>query len=349
MSHHLTTDLQAFVLPNVRETGRVIGTGAYGSVEEVEIPGAVCAAKRIHTALHDRRSESQFVKECQLMSALRHPHIVQFLGVCFLPDARLPLLVMELLLTSLHDLLEPETDPQPPTTPYFPLCLKRSILHDVARGLAYLHERSPPIIHRDLSAKNVLLNSAMVAKIADMGVARMVPRLQAATLTKAPGAVIYMPPEACEDMSMYDITIDIFSLGVVALFTLSHTFPCDLLAPTFTDDKTKELRARSELERREKYMRKVYSQLHKNNPLVQMITLCLKNSPKERPSIQQLQHLLEQARAEIQDEVSDMNKLELVQMVRKKNEEIRYLQERVKAQKTEGGARGRAQVIGMKL
>ena len=40
------------------------------------------------------------------MSTLRHPHIVQFLGVCFLPGSRLPALVMELLLTSLHDLHE---------------------------------------------------------------------------------------------------------------------------------------------------------------------------------------------------------------------------------------------------
>ena len=333
-----TTDLRPFVLPNVRTTGRVIGTGAYGTVEEVEIPGAVCAAKKIHTALQDRfeisaaelrRSESQFVRECRLMSTLRHPHVVQFLGVCFLPDARLPALVMERLLTSLHDLLAPETEP--PTALDFPLCLKRSVLHDVARGLAYLHERATPIIHRDLSARNVLLSSGMVAKIADMGVARIVPRLRAATMTKAPGAGVYMPPEALEDVSRYDVTIDIFSLGVVALFTLSQTFPCDLLAPTFPDEQTRQLRARSELERRERYMRKVHSQLRREHPLVQMITLCLKNIPEERPSIRQVGELLERARPEVQDEACDMNKLELVQMVRKRNEEIQSLQERVKA------------------
>ena len=205
-------ELRPFLLSIVRLTGTRIGAGAYGSVEEVAIPGAICAAKKIHDFLQDpsqipaaaiQKASTQFVRECQLMSTLRHPHIVQFLGVCFFPDSRLPALVMERLLTSLHDLLDPETDPPPPPDapkPFFPLSLKCSILHNVASGLTYLHEQSPPIIHRDLSARNVLLNSAMVAKIADLGVARIVPRMRAAaTMTKAPGANVYMPPEALED------------------------------------------------------------------------------------------------------------------------------------------------------
>ncbi|CAI8028548.1 hypothetical protein GBAR_LOCUS16268 [Geodia barretti] len=63
---------------------------------------------------------------------------------------------MERLLTSLHDLLAP--DPPPPSgavTPlsFFSMALKCSVLYNVACGLAYLHERSPPVIHRDLSAE----------------------------------------------------------------------------------------------------------------------------------------------------------------------------------------------------
>ena len=234
--------LRPFLLSNVRLTGTTIGAGAYGSVEEVEIPGAKCAVKKIHEIFQDRRqipeeliqkASREFVQECQLMSTLRHPHIVQFLGVCFLPGSRLPALVMERLLTSLHEILDPE--PPPETKPYIPVALKRSVLHDVARGLSFLHSHSPPIIHRDLSARNVLLNSGMLAKIADLGVARIAPSLRAATMTKAPGASIYMPPEALEDESRYDVTIDIFSLGVLAIFTLSQTFPKPLSA-TYMDD-----------------------------------------------------------------------------------------------------------------
>ena len=324
-------ELSPFVLSNVRITGTRIGAGAYGSVDEVAISGAVCAAKRIHEVFLDRskipeqeirKSVTQFVKECQLMSTLRHPHVVQFLGVCFFAGARLPALVMERLLTSLHDLLDPEIDPPPPKDspkPFFPLSLKCSILHNVACGLAYLNERTPPVIHRDLSARNVLLDSGMVAKIADLGVARIVLCTRAATtMTKAPGASIYMPPEALEAKSKdeeqkakYGASIDVFSFGVVAMFTLSQTFPCDLLTPTYRNER-REIVGRSELERRGEYMAMIYSQLREKHPLLQMIEGCLDFS-EDRPSIHEVLSLLEQARAEIRDEQMDMNKLELLQ------------------------------------
>ena len=276
-------DLRPFVLPNVRLTGIRIGAGAYGSVEEVAIPGAICAAKKIHEIFLDRseipavkirRSISQFVRECQLMSTLRHPNIVQFLGVCFFPGSQLPALVMERLLTSLHDLLDPEIDPLPPPDapkPFFPLSLKCSILHNVANGLTYLHERSPPIIHRDLSARNVLLSSDMVAKMVDLGVARMAPRMRAAA-------------------------------------TMTKVFPCDPEAQAYVDETSGLLVARTELQRRSVYMREVnaylraYGQLRGDHPLIRLIQQCLHNLPAKRPGIREVLHLLEEARAGTRDE-----------------------------------------------
>ena len=302
------------------------------SVEEVAIPGAICAAKKIHETFQDRseipdeeilKASTQFVRECQLMSTLRHPHIVQFLGVCFFPDSRLPALVMERLQTSLHDLLDPETDLPPPhdaPKPFFPLSLKCSILHNVASGLAYLHEQSPPIIHRELSVQKPFSELGDGGQDSGPGVARIVRAV--ATMTKAPGANVYMPPEALEDkpeasvnveegeVSKYDASIDIFSFGVVAIFTLSQTFPCKLLAHTYRDNQRKVI-GRTELERREHYMRMIYSQLREKHPLLQMIERCL-DFPEDRPSIGEVVGLLEQARAEDRDEQTDMNKLELV-------------------------------------
>ena len=335
LRHH--PELRPFLLSSARPTGTIIGSGSYGSVEEVAIPGAVCAAKKIHDFFQDPRQmpregidkvASEFVRECQLMSTLRHPHIVQFLGVCFLPGSRMPALVMEKLATSLHDILDPE--PEPPTKPFIPVSLKRSVLHDVARGLSFLHSHSPPIIHRDLSARNVLLNEGMVAKLADLGMARIVPRLRVSTMTKAPGASIYMPPEALEDKSRYDVTIDIFSLGVVAIFTLSQMFP-DPLAPTYID-VNRRIVARTELERRGNYMQEVRKQFQEGHPLVQMIQQCLNNIIEERPTIQQVMGWLEEARAEVEDGEYDTNKLSLAQLLQSRNQENHSLREQKYAQ-----------------
>ena len=146
---------------------------------------------------------------------MRHPHIVQFLGLCFLEGSPLPVLVMERLDSSLDELLE--------GTPGLPLTLKRSLLADVARGLLYLHTHNPPVVHRDLSARNVLLTSSLVAKISDLGNARIVnlhPGQLGRTLTYLPGTMVYMPPEAFDQHSRYGPRLDIFSFGHLALFTL---------------------------------------------------------------------------------------------------------------------------------
>ena len=175
--------LKPFVLTNVRLTGTIIGGGAYGKVEEIVIGAATKTIYSLEPAPYRKEgdlseAEERFVKECLLMSGISHPNIVQFIGIVFCScqsaaDSRgLPALVMERLLTNFHDLLTPESRPVNTVAPlsFFSMALKYSVLHNVASGLSYLHERLPPIIHRDLSARNVLLNSEMVAKIADLWV-----------------------------------------------------------------------------------------------------------------------------------------------------------------------------------
>ena len=109
-------ELRPFVLCDVQLTGTTIGAGAYGQVDEVAFPVGA-AAKTFYAKLHAGPNElskaaAEFVRECQLMSVVRHPNVVQFLGVAFFPGSRLPALVMERLLTSLHDLLAPDTPPR---------------------------------------------------------------------------------------------------------------------------------------------------------------------------------------------------------------------------------------------
>ena len=291
--------LRQFVMKGAKSTGRELGRGAYGCVEEVQVYGVTCAGKRIYETLIDPQNEGadhtlqKYGEECRLLSSLNHPNIVQFLGICFLKaqpgySPSLPVLVMERLDRSLDDLLE--------NTPNIPLVQKCSILQDVARGLDYLHSRSPAIIHRDLTARNVLLNSVMVAKITDMGNARIVdfqPGESAKTMTKGvPGTAVYMPPEAFDDPPKYGPKLDMFSFGHLALFTMTQVFPKSLLSPTYTD-KDRGLTARSEVERRGKYMDSLRGRFGDSHEMVQLITQCLANSPEERPSPTDALHRLD--------------------------------------------------------
>ena len=87
--------LRPFVLSDVQLTGTRMGSGAYGRVEEAVVPVSA-AAKTIYAILQERddgmtaelpKAATEFVKECQLMSTLRHSNIVQFLGVTFIPGS----------------------------------------------------------------------------------------------------------------------------------------------------------------------------------------------------------------------------------------------------------------------
>ena len=104
--------LRQFQLQGVRDTGRIIGNGSYATVKELEFRGLKCVGKKIHQILlvevtpQERAATLQrFREECELLSHLHHPCVVQFLGVYFEDDSQLPVLVMEFLHTTLSDCL----------------------------------------------------------------------------------------------------------------------------------------------------------------------------------------------------------------------------------------------------
>lgn len=181
----------------------------------------LCAAKKIHKTLLNRENEGvaiigqKYQMECTLMASLRHPNVVQFLGVFFERGSQMPLLVMEQLEMSLDELLGDVPDLSLPT--------KMSLLENIANGLVYLHCRESPIIHRDLTAKNILLTTSLVAKISDLGNSRipnMRPGQLAMMMSTVPGTLVYMPPEALRDASQYGTSLDVFSFGHLTLYTI---------------------------------------------------------------------------------------------------------------------------------
>ena len=167
-------------------------------------------------------------------------------AIHMLPNCTYPTLVMEQLAMSLEDLLNEAIGRKEE----LPLSLKISILTDVAKGLVYLHNHSPQIIHRDLTSRNVLLTLDMQAKITDLGNALIIDSdTVAQTMTQTPGTAVYMPPEATQYQAKYDSSIDMFSYGHLALYTAIQQFPKDILPRTFKDEVTKLLSARTEIQR----------------------------------------------------------------------------------------------------
>ena len=113
---------------------------------------------------------------------------------------------------------------------------------------------------------------------------------------------------------------DIFSIGVLAIFTLSESFP-NPLGATYTDEERKTV-ARTELERRSRYMQQIYTQLQDDHPLVRMIQQCLMNHPQDRPTIYEVLVFLTQAKDDLKDSKHDVSKLVLLQNLKEKDEHI---------------------------
>ena len=265
-----------------RPTGVKLGKGAYSTVIELEKEGdkTIHLAGKVFKAPEPKKyDEDKIMKELCIMVGLNHSHIVACKGVCFLPTTMLPVLVMEQLRTNLHDhLLDPDNS-------NLPVERKVSFLLDTARGLDYLHSHTPAIIHRDLTAKNVLLDSQLQrAKIADFGNSRIMEFDSgfSASLTTVPGTFYYMPPEAQGDSSTYNTSLDVFSFGHLSLFTITQT-PIQPLPPPIYVDSTGENCLCSEVERREIFFRKAEKLLSKSHPLLDIIKQCLDNKPLQRP------------------------------------------------------------------
>ena len=242
------------------------------------------AGKVFKTRKSGLRYENKLTKEIDVMVQLNHPNIVAYKGVYFQPDATLPVLVMQRLMTSLHSYL------LDPVNTNLPVERKISILLDTARGLEYLHSRTPAIIHRDLTAKNVLLDSQLTAKIADFGNSRIMELhydSSPESMTNVPGTLNYMPPEAVGMSVKYGPRLDVFSFGHLSLFTLIQSRVQPLLPHNYTDSNG-ELRARSEVERRREFVETANQLLLESHPLLELIKQCLSNQPAHRPSAVEL-------------------------------------------------------------
>ena len=198
----------------------VLGSGSYGMVCKAECGQLPCAAKLLHAP---STNIDKFHQECQVLSTIQHPNIVQYLGTVTDPQSKKPALLMELMDESLTEFLERSSGP-------LPYDLQLNTCHDIALALSYLHSNG--IIHRDLSSNNILLiGEGSRAKVSDFGMSKLIPRQTSAPMTQQlfgtpmtqyPGTIVYMPPEAGTD---YTAKLDCFSFGVLTIQILTRNFP----------------------------------------------------------------------------------------------------------------------------
>ena len=202
-----------------------LGRGGWGKILEGEFRGQKVAIKQIHELINSVEYMELLHREINAMSQLRHPNIIQFIGAVFDHPSGNPMIITEVMDTSLRKAYEiKELTPDPSCRPVI-----LSIMRDVAVGLNYLHCLPDPIIHRDVSSSNVLLESKgprkWKTKISDFGSAKSVQL----AVTKVPGAVVYSPPEAHQTVATVSrkqtTKMDSFSYGVLLCEMLLCQFP----------------------------------------------------------------------------------------------------------------------------
>ena len=262
-----------------------LGSGSYGAVCRANCDGLLCAAKVVHPTLFDLSDPgassylANFIKECRLLSLVRHPNIVQYLGVCHDPDTRLPVLLMEFCNENLSVFLERSPGPLSHD-------VQVNIAHDIALALVYLHANG--LIHRDLTGNNVLVDDGPRAKITDFGMSKLVSaNRHMSSLTQCPGNMLYMAPEAVDDTKCYTTKLDIFSVGVIIVQIITREFPDpakrlrQLFLPQFSEPL---LQVVPETERRWNHLRLISD----SHPLKHVALHCLGQKEQQRPSALEL-------------------------------------------------------------
>ena len=197
----------------IEETGEEpLGVGGWGEVRVAKFRGARVAAKFIHNAIISPHNINLFLREMHMAASVRHPNLLLFIGASL--DDNKPVILTELMPTNLRSII---------------VALPRdhviTIGIDVARGLNYLHLMRPdPIIHRDVSSANVLLEPIGLgnwkAKVSDYGSANFLSKV----ITMGPGNASYAAPESFNP-KLQSPKMDVYSYGILLLEMATGQFP----------------------------------------------------------------------------------------------------------------------------
>lgn len=196
----------------------IIGDGSFGLVYKAQLSnGPTVAIKKLDQDAFQGFRE--FQAEMETLGKLRHSNLVKILGYCVSGSDRI--LIYEFIEKGNLDIWLHDSSSVEDEIPRLPLswATRNKIVRGVADGLAYLHGLEKPIIHRDIKASNVLLDSVFEARIADFGLARTIDSSHSHVSTQVAGTMGYMPPEYKEGFTVATVKADVYSFGILMLET----------------------------------------------------------------------------------------------------------------------------------
>ena len=187
-----------------------LGNGGWGRVVQATFRNEQVGAKCLHHQIISDYNVQHFVREMQISSKCHHPNLLRFLGATLEGD---PIILTELMQTNLYDIIRQHGLKDHQIIP---------LLQDIASAINYLHNLTPePIIHRDISSSNVLLNgpvrSKWIVKLSDFGSANFL--WHTSEQSRAPGNPTYAAPEVLSPHN-HSEKMDVYSFGVL-LFEIS--------------------------------------------------------------------------------------------------------------------------------
>ncbi|KDO17184.1 TKL protein kinase, partial [Saprolegnia parasitica CBS 223.65] len=258
-------------------------SNAHGEVWLSQFGADVVVVQRIH----DKSSESlaMFVEEILLRATIESPYIVQFIGVSWHQPRDMACVLEYMNRGNLQDYLARHS----PTT--YPWAAKLEAIVSIVRGLIYLHTLDPPIIHRDLRSRNVLLDSEKGTKINDFGSSR---ETSEQSMTNGVGSYQWAAPELLLG-SLYNTAVDIYSFGVLLTEFSTHQVPyVRTLDPStgrvYTQDKVMQLVTKGEL---------VPDFDWAPIWLIEIARLCMATAPEKRPTALAVAGLLDKHQFEV--------------------------------------------------
>ncbi|XP_058082392.1 MDIS1-interacting receptor like kinase 2-like [Magnolia sinica] len=254
-----------------------IGIGGYGKVYKANLSiGKEVAVKKLHPFEGgDQSNQRSFRNEIEALTKIHHRNIVKLYGFC--THARCSFLVYEYLEgeSSASILSSDEGARQLDWTP------RMKVIKGVAHALSYMHHDStPPIVHRDLSSKNVLLNSKFEASVSDFGTARLL-MPDSSNWTMLAGTYGYIAPELAYTMRVTE-KCDVYSFGVVALEVMMGRHPGELISFLSSPNKEDTLLKDTLDQRLSTPMAEVAQEVVF---VVSMALACIRLDPNSRPTM----------------------------------------------------------------